>query len=167
MRRHASVPGHDPYATLLTQQPGVDTILQVGARQRLPSPAKPVHCNSRAFADHVVIGPAGVVLVDSKRYTGRVWQGPDGRVWHNHYPMDRPLRSLRMACAAVAELLGVPVRPLVCVHGARVDVAGLASGGEVIPAGRLHAILTSPGPRHSRADVAAVAANARAMLRPA
>ena len=36
-----------------------------------------------ANADHVVIGQGGVVLVDSKRYTGRVWQGPDGRVWHN------------------------------------------------------------------------------------
>jgi hypothetical protein len=107
-----------------------------------------------ANADHVVIGPAGVVLVDSKRYTGRVWQGPDGRVWHNQSSMDRPLRALRMEAAAIAELLGVPVRPLVCVHGARVDFAGLAAGEvEIIPAGRLHAILTSPGPQHSPADV--------------
>ena len=43
-----------------------------------------------ANADHVVIGSGGVVLVDSKRYTGRVWQGADGRVWHNQYPMDPP-----------------------------------------------------------------------------
>jgi hypothetical protein len=129
---------------------------------------KPIHCNSRAFADHVVIGPDGVVLVDSKRYAGRVWQGPDGRVWHNQSSMDRPLSSLRMQCAAVAELLGVPVRPLVCVHGARVDVAGLAAGEvEIIPARRLRAILTSPGPQHSGADVAALAAHAQAMLRPA
>jgi hypothetical protein len=121
-----------------------------------------------ANADHVVVGPAGVVLVDSKRYTGRVWQGPDGRVWHNQSSMDRPLRSLRMECAAIAELLGVPVRPLVCVHGARIDVAGLAAGEvKIIPAGRLRAILTSPGPQHSPADVAALAAHAHTMLRPA
>jgi hypothetical protein len=80
----------------------------------------------------------------------------------------RRLRSLRMEAAAIAELLGVPVRPLVCVHGARVDFAGLAAGEvEIIPAGRLHAVLTSPGPQHSRADLAALAAHAHTMLRPA
>jgi hypothetical protein len=121
-----------------------------------------------ANVDHVVVSPAGMVLIDSKRYTGRVWQGPDGRVWHNQYPMDRPLRSLRMECATIAELLGVPVRPLVCVPGARVDFAGLvAEEVEIIPAGRLRAILTSPGPQHSRADMAALTAHAHTMLRPA
>jgi len=121
-----------------------------------------------ANADHVVIGPAGVVLIDSKRYTGRVWQGPDGRVWHNQYPMDRPLRSLRMECAAIAGLLGVPVRPLVCVHGARVDFAGLTTGDvEILPAGRLRAILTGAGHQPRGADVAALVAHAKTMLRPA
>src|SRR4029453_15671019 len=117
-----------------------------------------------ANADHVVIGPAGVVLVDSKRYTGRVWQTPDGRVWHNQYPMDRPLHALRLEAAAISRALRVPVRPLVCVHGARVDFAGLAAGEvEIVPAGRLRTILTSPGPQHSRADMAALAAHAHTM----
>jgi hypothetical protein len=121
-----------------------------------------------ANADHVVIGPAGVVLVDSKRYTGRVWQGPDGRVWHNQYPMDRPLRSLRLECAAIVELLGVPVRPLVCVHGAHVDFAGLSAGQvEIVPAGRLRSLLTAAPPLLSQADVAALTARAHSMLRPA
>jgi hypothetical protein len=121
-----------------------------------------------ANADHVVIGPAGVVLVDSKRYTGRVWQGPDGRVWHNHYPMDRPLRSLRLECAPIVELLGVPVRPLVCVHGAHVDFAGLSAGQvEIVPAGRLRSLLTAAPPLLSQADVAALTARAHSMLRPA
>jgi hypothetical protein len=121
-----------------------------------------------ANADHVVIGPAEVVLVDSKRYTGRVWQGPDGRVWHNQYPMDRPLRSLRLETAAIGHLLEVPVRPLVCVHGARVDFAGLMAGDvEIIPAGRLRASLTGPGPQHRGADVVALVARAHIMLRPA
>jgi hypothetical protein len=121
-----------------------------------------------ANADHVVIGPAGVVLVDSKRYTGRVWQGPDGRVWHNQYPMDRPLRALRFEAAAIGHLLGVPVRPLVCVHGAHVDFAGLTAGEvEIIPAGRLRASLTGPDHQHHSADVAALVARAHTMLRPA
>jgi len=121
-----------------------------------------------ANADHVLIGPAGVVLVDSKRYTGRVWQTPDGRVWHNQYPMDRPLRALRMETAAIADLLGVPVRPLVCVHGAHVDFAGLTAGDiHILPAGRLRASLTGPSQQHHSADVAALAAHAKTMLRPA
>jgi Nuclease-related domain len=120
-----------------------------------------------ANADHVVIGPGGVVLVDSKRYAGRVWQGPDGRVWHNQYPMDRPLRALRMETAVIAELLGGSVRPVVCVHGARVDFAGLWAGGvEIVPAGRLHTVLTTGGDRLSPTDVAALAAHAHTMLRP-
>jgi hypothetical protein len=121
-----------------------------------------------ANADHVVIGPAGVVLVDSKRYTGRVWQGPDGRVWHNHYPMDRPLRALRLEAAAIAGLLGVPVRPMVCIHGAHVDVAGLGVGDiDILPAGRLSGMLTAAEQRRSSADVAALVARAHTMLRPA
>jgi hypothetical protein len=121
-----------------------------------------------ANADHVVISPGGVVLVDSKRYSGRVWQSPDGRVWHNQYPMDRPLRALRMECAVIAELLGVPVRPLVCVHGAHVDMTGLAAGEvAIVPAGRLRSLLTAAAPLRSQADVAALVTHARAMLRPA
>jgi hypothetical protein len=121
-----------------------------------------------ANADHVLIGPAGVVLVDSKRYAGRVWRSPDGRVWHNQYPMDRPLRSLRLETAAISRALGVPVRPLVCVHGAHVDMAGLAAGDiDILPAGRLAGVLTAAGQRLSSADVAAVVARAHTMLRPA
>jgi hypothetical protein len=121
-----------------------------------------------ANADHVVVGPGGVVLVDSKRYTGRVWQGPDGRVWHNQYPMDRPLRSLRLECAAIAGLLGVPVRPVVCVHGAHVDMAGLAAGDiDILPAGRLAGVLTAAGQRLSSADVSALVTRGHTMLRPA
>jgi Nuclease-related domain len=59
-----------------------------------------------ANADHVVVGPAGVVLVDSKRYTGRVWQGPDWRVWHNQSSMDRPLRR-RFAPLGLPGMIGV------------------------------------------------------------
>jgi Nuclease-related domain len=121
-----------------------------------------------ANADHVLIGPGGVVLVDAKRYAGRVWQTTDGRVWHNQYPMDRPLRALRMECAAIAELLGMPVRPVVCVHGAHVDDASLVAGDvEILPAGRLRGVLSAAPPLLSQADLAALVARARVMLRPA
>jgi hypothetical protein len=121
-----------------------------------------------ANADHVLISTGGVVLVDSKRYAGRVWQTPDGRVWHNQYPMDRPLRALRLETAAISRLLGVPVRPLVCVHGARVDFAGLTAGEvEILPAGRLRGVLTAARPQLGQADLAHLVARAHTMLRPA
>jgi hypothetical protein len=61
----------------------------------------------------------------------------------------------------------VAVRPLVCVHGAHVDVAGRTTGVvEIIPAGRLRASLTSPGPQPRSAHVAALVARTHIMLRP-
>jgi hypothetical protein len=121
-----------------------------------------------ANADHVVIGPAGVVLVDSKRYAGRVWQSPNGRVWHNHYPMDRPLRALRLEAAAIQRALGARVRPLVCVHGAHVDFAGLTAGDiDILPKGRLPGVVAAAPPRLSQTEVAALVAHARAVLGPA
>jgi hypothetical protein len=121
-----------------------------------------------ANADHVLIGPAGVVLVDSKRYTGRVWQTPDGRVWHNQYPMDRPLRALRLEAAAIGHALGARVRPLVCVHGAQVDVAGLTTGDiDILPAGRLPGVLATAPPQLSQTEAAPLVAHAHTMLRPA
>jgi Nuclease-related domain len=123
---------------------------------------------SPANADHVVISPGGVVLVDSKRYTGRVWLAPDGRVWHNQYPMDRPLHALRMETVAISRALRVPVRSLVCVHRAHVDFAGLTTGDvEIVPAGRLRTVLTTRGEWLSAAEVAALATRAHTMLRPA
>jgi hypothetical protein len=62
----------------------------------------------------------------------------------------------------------VPVRPLVCVHGARVDFAGLAAGEvEIIPAGRLPGILATAPPQLTQTEVAALVAHARAVLGPA
>jgi hypothetical protein len=82
--------------------------------------------------------------------------------------MDRPLRALRMETAAIARLLGVPVRPLVGVHRAHVDFAGLTAADiDILPAGRLASVLTASGQRLTSADVRALVAHARTMLRPA
>jgi hypothetical protein len=45
---------------------------------------------------------------------------------------------LHLEIGAISRILGVPVRPLVGVHGAHVDSAGLTTEDvEIIPAGRL------------------------------
>jgi hypothetical protein len=121
-----------------------------------------------ANADHLLIGPTGVILVDSKRYTGQVTQTADGRLWHNHYPMDQQLGALLLEAEAIGQALGVPVRPLMCVHGAQVASGGLQAGVvEILPAGRLSSMLRHRGQQLGEADVAALVAHALAVLHPA
>jgi hypothetical protein len=108
------------------------------------------------------------MLVDSKRYIGQVTQSADGRVWHNHHPMDHTLRALRLETAAISVALGVRVRPVVCVHGAQVADGGLVAGDvEILPAGRLRSMLRTRRQRLGEADVAALVAHALSVLRPA
>jgi len=109
-----------------------------------------------------------VLLVDSKRYTGSVSQTADGRVWHNHYPMDQQLGALRLEAEAIGAALGVPVRPVMCVHGARVAYGGLQAGVvEIVPAGRLRSMLRDRAQQPQAADVAALVAHAlRCCTRP-
>jgi hypothetical protein len=121
-----------------------------------------------ANADHVLIGPPGVVLVDSKRYAGQVTQTPDGRVWHNQYSMDQTLRALRLETQAISEALGVRVRPVMCVHGAQVANGGLVTGDvEILPAARLRSMLRNRRQQLGEADVAALVTHALSALRPA
>ncbi|HEX5878866.1 MAG TPA: nuclease-related domain-containing protein [Actinomycetota bacterium] len=49
---------------------------------------------SAANIDHLVIGPGGVFVVDSKQYRGRLQLGPTGRLWHGHYPLAPVLRAV-------------------------------------------------------------------------
>ena len=121
-----------------------------------------------ANADHLLIGPPGVILIDSKHYTGQIGQGPDGRIWHNRYPMDQTLRGLRLETQAISAALGVGVRPVMCVHHAQVAHGGLRVGEvEILPAGRLRGMLRDSGQQLGEADVAALVAHALSVLRPA
>jgi hypothetical protein len=42
---------------------------------------------SRANVDHLVIGPGGVFVVDSKQYSGRLQLDSSGRLWRGRYPL--------------------------------------------------------------------------------
>jgi hypothetical protein len=122
---------------------------------------------SRANIDHLLIGPTGVFVIDSKQYSGRVQQTPDGQVWHNHYPMDEQLATVRAEARAVQGILGAPVIPLLCVHGASVQWAGLAAQGvAIVPAGQLRGALGADAVL-SAEQVAVLAGTAQTRLRPA
>jgi hypothetical protein len=117
--------------------------------------------------DHLVVGPSGVFVIDSKQWTGHVHQSADGLVWHDHYRLDRTLATLRWQAETLGRLLGVPVAPLVCVHGAHIQGGGLrAQGVAVVPASRLRSALGHDQVL-SDADIERLAATARIRLRPA
>jgi hypothetical protein len=123
--------------------------------------------DSTANLDHLVIGPSGVFVIDSKQWTGQVHQSADGLVWHDHYRLDRTLATIGWQAETLGRLLGVPVAPLVCVHGAHIQHGGLrAQGVAIVPATRLRSALGDDQVL-SDTDVERYAAMARMLLRPA
>ncbi len=122
---------------------------------------------SPANVDHLVIGPTGVFVIDSKQWTGSVHQGADGLAWHNHYRLDRTLETVRWEAQVIGRLLGTRISALVCVHGAHVHGGGLhAQGVAIVPAHLLRSALGYDRVL-SDADVELLAATARGWLRPA
>jgi Nuclease-related domain len=122
---------------------------------------------SPANLDHLVVGPSGVFVIDSKQWMGQVHQSADGLVWHDHYRLDRILATIRWQAETLGRLLGVPVAPLVCVHGAHIQGGGLrAQGVAVAPATRLRSALGHDQVL-SEVDIELLAATARMRLRPA
>jgi hypothetical protein len=78
---------------------------------------------SRANIDHLVIGPGGVFMIDSKRYRGRLQLDRFGRLWHGRYPLAPTLRAVSFEADQVALVLTDPdvvVVPIMAVHGAQV-----------------------------------------------
>ena len=127
----------------------------------LAVPGSPVN------VDHLVIGPTGLFVIDSKQWTGSVQQGADGLAWHNHYRLDRTLETVRWEADTLDRLLGTRAVALLCVHGAHVHGGGLhAQGVAIVPAHLLRSALGYDRVL-SDAEVALLAATARMRLRPA
>jgi hypothetical protein len=100
---------------------------------------------SRANLDHLVIGPAGVFVIDSKQYCGRLRLDPSGRLWHGRYPLAPTLRAVSFEADQAALVLTDPdvvVVPIVAVHGAKVPWGKVVMDGvPVVPARRLPSML--------------------------
>ena len=100
---------------------------------------------SRANLDHLVIGPAGVFVSDSKQYCGRLRLDPSGRLWHGRYPLAPTLRAVSFEADQAALVLTDPdvvVVPIVAVHGAQVPWGKVVTDGvPVVAARRLPSML--------------------------
>jgi hypothetical protein len=65
---------------------------------------------SRANLDHLVIGPGGVFVIDSKQYRGRLHLDPTGRLWHGRYPLAPTVRVVSFEADQAALVLIDPGR---------------------------------------------------------
>jgi hypothetical protein len=63
-----------------------------------------------SLAVHRPLGRSGPgVVIDSKQWAGSVHQGSDGLAWHNHYPLDRTLETVRWEAKTLGRLLGTRI----------------------------------------------------------
>ena len=111
---------------------------------------------SRANIDHLVIGPGGVFVVDSKQYHGRLQLDPTGRLWHGRYPLAPALQAVSFEADRAALVLTDPdvvVVPILAVHGTQVPGGKVvADGVPVVAARRLPSMLRQlPGGAGARA----------------
>jgi Nuclease-related domain len=100
---------------------------------------------SQANIDHLVIGPGGVFMIDSKQYRGRLQLDPSGRLWHFRHPLAPTLGAVSWEADQAARVLpdpGVAVVPIVAVHGARVPCGKVVvEGVPVVSARRVPSML--------------------------
>jgi Nuclease-related domain len=120
---------------------------------------------SSANLDHLVIGPGGVFVIDSKHYRGRLQLDSSGRLRHGRYPLAPALRAVDFEADQAAQVLPDPdvvVVPIVAVHGAQVPWGKVVMNGvPVVAAGRLPSMLRALPAVLGPERVAAVADQAR------
>ncbi|MFJ8676698.1 nuclease-related domain-containing protein [Streptomyces sp. NPDC093589] len=128
---------------------------------------------SRANLDHLIIGRAGLLYVDTKNWTStksQVRLASDGQLWYGRFPQGRAAATVRWEADQAQRVLGWPVRAVIAVHGARVP-GGLIQldGVTVVQARKLRRYIRTlpPAPGWSREMVSETARVADTRLPPA
>lgn len=121
---------------------------------------------SRANVDHVVVGPNGVWVVDSKAYSGTYRLG-DGTLWRGKYPIRRETETLNFIAGSVASFLEVPVWACFCFTHAELPepVVDLPTV-RVCLVNWLPSVLTTGPARYTADQVEMIAARARTLVVP-
>jgi hypothetical protein len=118
-----------------------------------------------------VIGPGGVLVIDSKQYRGRLHLDHEGMVWHGRHLLVSALRTVLWQADQADEVLGVAdvwVAAIIAVHGAAVPWGLLqADGVTMVPARRVPDLLQALPPMLGPERVAWLADRARLRFHPA
>jgi hypothetical protein len=126
---------------------------------------------SAANIDHLVIGPGGVVVIDTKQYRGRLRLDRDGLLWHGRRLLISALRTILWEADQADEVLGVAdigVAAIMAVHGARVPWGRLQADGVIVaPARQVPDLLRALPPILGPERVAWLADRARLRFRAA
>jgi hypothetical protein len=105
---------------------------------------------SEANIDHLVLGPGGVLVIDSKQYRGRLRLDAYGMLWHGRHLLVSTLRKTRWEADQADEVLGIAdiqVPAVVAIYGANVPWGQVqADGVTVVPAGRVPDLLRALPP---------------------
>jgi Nuclease-related domain len=100
---------------------------------------------TQANIDHLVIGPGGVLVIDTKHYRGRLRVDGDGLVRHGRHLLVSALRKVLWQADQVDEVLGIAdltIAAIVAIHGASVPWGGLRADGVIlVPARRVPDLL--------------------------
>jgi Nuclease-related domain len=127
--------------------------------------------DSQANLDHLVIGPGGVFVIDSKQYRGRLQLDASGRLWHGRSPLTPALGAVSFEADRAAQVLPDPdvvVVPIVAVHGAQVPWGKVVVDGvPVVTARRLPSMLRTLPAVLGPERVATLANQARIRFRAA
>jgi Nuclease-related domain len=94
---------------------------------------------SRANLDHLVIGPGGVFVINSKQYRGRLWLDVVGKLWHGRHSLAPTLGAVSWEADQAARILpdpGMAVVPIVAVHGAQVPWGKVVTQGVPVVSAR-------------------------------
>jgi hypothetical protein len=116
--------------------------------------------------DHLVIGPSGVWLVDSKHRRARL-RIHRGQVWAGEWIIE--VAPVIGQAQRVEDALGVPVTAIVAVHGDGLRRRGKrVSGVRIVPAGRLTRQIRRlrRWRRYSKSEIVALAAQADWLFPP-
>jgi Nuclease-related domain len=126
---------------------------------------------SKANIDHLVIGPGGVLVIDSKQYRGRLQLDQYGMLWHGRHLLVSALRKTRWEADQADEVLGiaeVQIPAIVALHGTSVPWGRVqADGVTVVPARRVPDLLQALPPILEAERVAWLADRARLRFRAA
>jgi hypothetical protein len=120
---------------------------------------------------HLVIGPGGVVVIDTKQYQGWLRLDPDGLLWHGRHLLVAALRKVRWQADQADAVLGVAdvqVAAIMAVHDASVPWGRLQADGVIVaPARRVPDLLRTLPPVLGPERVAWLADRARLRFRAA